>query len=220
MSGRAAVAISTVSERLPMAAAAAEMWEQVGVLPVFGNVDTSRAGVAATKNRGLVDLMDSGVEHLFLADDDMFPVSRESWERYTQQSVPHLSLSWGAQRCLTLGEGYSTWSWPRGVLLYVHRSVVEKVGGFRTDYPNMHEHADFSRRVHQAGLTPHMFMDLEQRPQDWFHCEDWKRPEESRMQLAARRRSITTITRTPADRDLARRLWKQYDGVTDFVGYR
>lgn len=221
------VAISTTGTRPAALERAVAMWENAGLEPVV-TYDLERDGVAVTKNRGIAALMDSGVEHLFLADDDMHPLQRFSWTRYVDDPARHLSLSWGKRRSkgtvVNARGQWSAWEWPRGVLLYAHRSVIEKVGGMRTEYGHGgHEHVDFSRRVFQAGLGPahaDPFCDLVQDPRDWFHCEDWQRPGETPTQLQARRRRITTVKRTAADRKWIAELWAKYDGDTSFVEYR
>lgn len=220
MIGSVGVAISTTGERDELLQRAEQAWWDVGVHRVVTTYDRHRRGVAVNKNRGLKFLMERGCEHLFLADDDMYPLSREAWERYVQQPIPHLSLSWGGHRLVTHDGTYSRFTWPRGVMLYLHRSVVEAVGGMRTEYPNAHEHVDLSRRIHKAGLTPYPYMDLDQNVRDWFHCEDQPRPGERRHEFTARKRRNSTIRRTTRDSKRIAELWEQFDGDTSFVEYR
>jgi hypothetical protein len=215
------VAISTTGDREDMLAVAEEAWDDAGIDLIHTTYDLDRAGVAATKNRGLAVLMEQGCTHLFLADDDMHPFSQESWERYVQQDVPHLSLSWGGHRIVHHDGTYTRFMWPRGVLLYATRDVVELVGGMRTEYgPGGHEHVEWSRRIHQSGLTPYPYMDLDQRVRNWFYCEDMPRPGERPMQLAARKRRHSTIKRTAADKRRIAELWIEHDWDTSFVEYR
>lgn len=195
-------------------------WGMAGMMRIHTVYDTDREGVAVTKNRGLQELMDAGCEHLFLADDDVYPLHRGSWERYVSDPEPHLMLAWGSHRLLERKDGYATFRWPRGVMLYFHRSVIEAVGGYRTEYRVAHEHADLSRRIHQAGLTRHMFADLDRNPREWWKAEDMARPGETVRQFAARKRRHTTIKRTAADSKRIAELWERYDGVTDYVDFR
>lgn len=220
MSGRVGVAISTTGTRPRFLEKAEQSWDMAGLTPVT-ITDVERDGVSAVKNAGLAELMDAGCEHLFLADDDCGPLRRASWERYVTDPAVHLSLSWGEHRSLgNDGDGHSLWSHPRGVLLYFHRSVIERVGGYRTEYPGMHEHVDLSRRVHLAGLTTHRFMDIQQDPREFFWAADMPRPDETRRQFASRKNRQTTIRRTFADRRRATDLWESLDGDTSFVEYR
>ena len=53
-----------------------------------------------TKNLGIAALMDAGCEHLFLADDDVWPI-RNGWaELYMNHPEPHLMHCWGRDRFL------------------------------------------------------------------------------------------------------------------------
>lgn len=224
MSGKVGVAISTTGTRTEMLNDAWHFWRkngrEIGIISV--ETDIEREGVAVTKNRGIAALMDAGCEHLFLADDDMYPLSAESWRRYVDQPIGHLSLCWGGHRRLESHvQGYSNWKWPRGVMLYLHRSMVEKYGGMREEYgPGGHEHVDLSRRIHQGGDTPYPYMDLEQDPRQWFHAEDMPRAGETVPQFAARKRRHTTIKRTSVDKRRVDRLWRELDGDTSYVEYR
>lgn len=218
-SGKVGVAISTTGTRDAMLERAQDAWREAG-LETVTVYDVDRHGVARTKNRCLDLLMDSGREHLFLADDDMYPLRPESWQRYVEQDVPHLSLSWGGHRIVSHDGNYTRFLWPRGVMLYLHRSAVEEVGGMREEYgAGGHEHVDLSRRIHQAGLTPYPYMDLDQDVREWFHCEDQPRVGENARAFAARKRRMTTIKRTAADKRRIRELWARYDGDTSYVPY-
>lgn len=212
------VGISTTGTRPAMLERAVDAWRHIGFDPLV-IVDSERAGVAHTKNRCLASL--EGLEHIFLADDDVYPLFLGSVTRYVTDPEPHLMLSWGSHRLLERKDGYATFRWPRGVLLYLHRSVVERVGGMRTEFgTGGHEHVEYSRRIHQAGLTRHMFADLDRNPREFWHAEDMPRPGETVRQFSARKRRHTTIKRTTADSKRIAELWDRYDGVTDYVDFR
>ncbi|EUA60279.1 putative phage protein [Mycobacteroides abscessus 1948] len=46
------------------------------------------------KNRCIAELMDLGCDHLFLADDDVWPTVDEWWKPYVESPEPHLSFQW------------------------------------------------------------------------------------------------------------------------------
>lgn len=126
-----------------------------------------RRGIAMTKNRCISALMDAGCEHLFLADNDIWPISPHWWMPYVQSPEPHLSYQWinpapNSQWRQAHNDG-THWSitFPRGVLLYATRHVIDTVGGMDPAY-GMHggEHVDWSRRIHRAGLTTWQFADV------------------------------------------------------------
>lgn len=220
MTGRVGVAISTTGTRPRMLERAEYAWGTAGMMRIHTVYDTEREGVAVTKNRGLQELMDAECEHIFLADDDVYPLHRGSWERYVSDPEPHLMLSWGAHRLLERKDGYAVFSHPRGVMLYFHRSVIEAVGGYRTEFPNFHEHVDLSRRIHQAGLTTHRFADIDRDPREFWYAEDMPKLGETRQMFAARKRRHSTIRRTSAQTRRATELWESLDGDTSFVEYR
>lgn len=175
--------------------------------------DAAGAGVAATKNAGLAALMDLGCEHLFLADDDVWPVGAGWADPYVRSAEPHLMHCWGRSRFLRddPARGVSVWSWPRGVLLYAHRSVIEKVGGMRTEFLHAGEHAEWSRRIHSAGLTAHPFQDALLARSGVWHCEDYVRAVASSLP-AARYSTEAAAAR--------KQLYARFAGSTDFVEYR
>lgn len=182
------------------------------------NHDRDGAGVAATKNAGLRALMDAGCEHLFLTDDDVRPKVPDPLTPYTTDPLPHLMFCWGRKRRLSRDEHYTTWSHPRGVLLYVQRHVVEDVGGMRTEFGRGgSEHVEWSRRIHQAGFTPAPYIDLTVSPNLWL-AQDMGRPGETNADLAARRKAHTTIPRyEPWER--RHELMERYDGVVEYVEF-
>lgn len=127
-------------------------------------------GIAAAKNRCLVELLAIGVEHLFLFDDDTKPACENWWQPYVDSPEPHLQHSW-----LTFSDGRAVdkmqsvyrsqdlwaYTWSMGAMLYVHRSVVARIGGMRAEFGiAMHEHIEYSQRAHNAGLTSFVHQDV------------------------------------------------------------
>jgi glycosyltransferase involved in cell wall biosynthesis len=139
--------------------------------PVPGAIrfDTN-VGIARAKNAGITALMDAGVEHLFLADDDTYPIVEEWWRPYVESPEPHLMLLFkdvDRKRRLDTpptvyeDDKHIAMSHPRGCLLYIHRIVVDRVGGMRPEFGLWgHEHVEYSTRIHNAGLTTHRFQDV------------------------------------------------------------
>lgn len=127
-----------------------------------------RRGVAMTKNRCIAELMDLGVEHLFLADDDCHPVTGGWWKPYVDSPEPHLSWQWprlarGNHKWKIVhndGEHFSI-GFPRGVMLYAERRVIDQVGGMDPAY-GLHggEHVEWQQRIHDHGLTRWPFADI------------------------------------------------------------
>lgn len=129
-----------------------------------------QAGVATAKNKAIELLMDAGVEHLFLFDDDCWPIVDNWWKPYVESPEPHLMYIFGDLkkppllkdiRKLPADDQHSAWSGPRGCMLYANRVVVETVGGMDPIFnPWGYEHGDWSNRIHHAGLTTWRYADV------------------------------------------------------------
>jgi hypothetical protein len=194
----------------------------------FGNVyrvgqgrDTreGRQGVAVNKNTGLELLMRQGVEHVFLCDDDTWPLSTGSLTHHVRlgrdHNILHNMICWGAGRKPKQYTNYAAWSWPRGVLLYAHDSAVDRVGGMDERFgPGGHEHVEWSNRIHAAGLTPKPFcsprayassggMGVEQ----FWYCADIER------------RHKSSVRRVGADWKHIKEVMAEREGDTSFVPY-
>ncbi|OHU67410.1 hypothetical protein BKG87_22210 [Mycobacteroides chelonae] len=121
-------------------------------------------GIAVAKNRCIAELMDLWCDHLFLADDDVWPTTDEWWKPYIESPEPHLSFQWpsGGRHSVThQDEQHFAIGFPRGVLLYAERRVIDTVGGMDTGYgAHGGEHVDWSQRIHDAGLTRWPFADV------------------------------------------------------------
>lgn len=127
-------------------------------------------GIVASKNASLSALMDVGCEHLFLWDDDAWPIA-DNWHLpYIESPEPHLAYQFldlaGRNKLNDMAELYRddkhvAYTGQRGVMLYYHRSAIEKVGGFDPVYGRgMYEHPDLALRIHNAGLTSWAFADV------------------------------------------------------------
>ncbi len=127
-------------------------------------------GIVASKNRSLEVLVDAGCEHLFLWDDDAWPTASGWHLPYIESPEPHLAYQFhdlaGPRKLndmavLYRDERHVAYTGQRGVMLYYHRSAIEKVGGFDPVYGRgMYEHPDLALRIHNAGLTTWAFADV------------------------------------------------------------
>lgn len=129
-----------------------------------------QAGVATAKNKCLELLMNAGVDHLFLFDDDAWPTI-DGWHLpYIESPEPHLMYVFGDLRKppklndihqLPADDRHTAWSGPRGCMLYATRTVVETVGGMDPVFnPWGYEHGEWSNRIHHAGLTTWRYADV------------------------------------------------------------
>ena len=114
-------------------------------------------GAPIAKNKCL-ELLDD-CEHIFLFDDDTYPI-KEGWEQeYIDAGIPHLNYTF--KYPFELVNGMRHLQNPNGCMMYIHRSVINKVGGFDTGFQKYgYWHGAFSNRVYNAGLIPHPFIDI------------------------------------------------------------
>ncbi|MDH0194659.1 glycosyltransferase family 2 protein, partial [Enterobacter cloacae] len=127
-------------------------------------------GIVASKNASLTALVDAGCEHLFLWDDDAWPIA-DNWHLpYIESPEPHLAYQFldlagrnklNDMAVLYRDDKHIAYTGQRGVMLYFHRSAIEKVGGFDTVYGRgMYEHPDLALRIYNAGLSTWAFADV------------------------------------------------------------
>lgn len=130
--------------------------------------DDTHMGVAYSKNKCLAYLYDIGCEHIFLFDDDTYPIAEGWWKPYVYSKEPHLMYcfklpSESSSRMKQLGTDGKTveWSKTRGCMLYIERKVLDIVGGMDTNYGQaFYEHTDWTNRIYNAGLTSKRVMDV------------------------------------------------------------
>lgn len=129
----------------------------------------TNGGIAKTKNKCLEALMDQEVDHLFLFDDDAWPVADEWWKPYVESPEPHLMAIFDKPKGATKtqvetlyeDEIHTAYHATRGYMLYVHRKAVETVGGMDPDFGAWGwEHQSWSDRIHSAGLTTWRYADV------------------------------------------------------------
>lgn len=187
-----------------------------------------RLGVAANKNTGMELMLATGAEHLFLCDDDTWPLESGALLLHTNHPVlRHSMVCWGPSRLVGARKSVAEWTWPRGVLMYAHRTVIGQVGGFDERFgPGGHEHVEWSRRIHQKGLTPVLFptprpyaLDRGRAAREYWHAEDAPRRGEAAVATAQRKAGLTSVRRKPGDWDKIEAVLAERDGDTSYVPY-
>jgi hypothetical protein len=141
----------------------------------------TNAGIARAKNKCLELLVDQGCTHLFLFDDDCWPVA-DGWEQpYVDSPEPHLMYIFTDTpqgRLTDATEIYrdshlKAYTHPRGCMLYFERRVLDRVGGYDTRYGRWgYEHVDLSNRIYNAGLTSFRFADVVGSEHLIFSCDE------------------------------------------------
>ena len=136
--------------------------------------DIDRRGVAFRKNECLRALQEC--DHVFLFDDDCWPI-RHGWEwQYINSDFQHLLfLSETHDPEFKCGGGVKHGECG-GVMMYMTKKCIDHVGAFDEQY-NMwgFEHADYSRRICNAGLIywPYVHLDGSD---EYLHSEDYSNP--------------------------------------------
>lgn len=141
-----------------------ENWRELGIDAYTENPES--LGIPSAKNQNLVELLrHTACNHIFLFDDDTFPI-QENWHSiFIDLNVPHSMYIFASLGNQTRGirklgsEGNLGWyDHVRGCLLYYRREVIEQVGGFDLIFGiGMYEHTDLSDRIHAFGLTKHPY---------------------------------------------------------------
>lgn len=128
----------------------------------------NNVGIAKAKNKCLELLSDC--QHIFLFDDDTYPLVPDWYQPYIGSKEPHLMYlfeNWASGRPVgddrIVYEDGSTVAHEhaRGCMIYVDSKVLDVVGGMDVRYGKaMHEHLDWSNRIYNAGLTTFRYMDV------------------------------------------------------------
>lgn len=195
---------------------------------VHYEVREGRLGVAVNKNTGIELLMNGAkAAHLLLSDDDIWPLSPEAIDLHVSGNLDHSMVCWGRHRLGWTSNGCAEWTWPRGSMIYTRRSVVDQIGGMVEAFgPGGHEHVEWSRRIHQAGLTPAAYPS----PLAYAHggamsaalywyAEDMPKKGEGMAAYAARKHRTTSVRRLPEDGAMIDEIMRSREGSSAFVPY-
>jgi glycosyltransferase involved in cell wall biosynthesis len=126
-------------------------------------------GIPKAKNKCL-ELADAwDADHIFLFDDDIYPIVDDWWKPYVESPEAHFQYCWNDIRPGEYGDAHYygigkrfyeddhmfSFSHPRGQMLYIDaKKVLPRIGGFDPIYgKGMVEHCDWSWRIHNAGLS-------------------------------------------------------------------
>lgn len=125
-------------------------------------------GIAKAKNKCLELLNEC--DHIFLFDDDTYPIAPDWYEPYIESPEHHLMYlfdRWangspvGDDAIIYKDDKHVVHSHARGCMLYVDSFALATVGGMDLDYGKaMDEHGDWTTRIHNAGLTTFKHMDV------------------------------------------------------------
>lgn len=136
-------------------------------------------GVAKATNKALEMAYERGAEHIFVFNDDCYPIKDNWWIPYVEHPEPHLMYQFklpnkppSDMQELYRDDKTVAYSHTRGAMIYIERRVLKVVGGFDEAYGLYgYEHPDFTNRIHNAGLTTHRAMDVPN-SHELFYCLD------------------------------------------------
>ena len=158
-----AIGITTTPNRSDIANYNLKKWQDL--LPenavIFINCDTEYKGISIAKNEVLKHCYESGAEHLFICDDDIFP-KQLGWELpYINSGLNHACWNYDRQVIDNSNNAYDVLITPNGCMLYLTRQTIDKVGGWDTEFQGWsYEHVNLSDRVFNNGLTPARYIDV------------------------------------------------------------
>ncbi len=119
----------------------------------------TRIGIAKAKNKCLHHLYNADCTHIFLFDDDCFPITDKWWQPIIDSQQAHLSYAVpieGHNTVLTQNNDLLSMSHLWGCMLYFD---IEKCGKIwydeRFDIYG-YEHCELSRRLHRQGKSPYL----------------------------------------------------------------
>lgn len=125
-------------------------------------------GIAAAKNK-CFELLE-GCDHIFLFDDDTYPLVQDWHQPYVDSHEPHLmyifqDFATGTKLNDTIkiyqDSEITAWSHARGCMLYFKRICLDVVGGMDPVFGKWGwEHPNLSERIYNAGLTSFRYSDV------------------------------------------------------------
>lgn len=137
--------------------------------PMAKIVEVNQEGIPHAKNTCLALLEDC--EHIFLFDDDCFPVSPGWHVPYVSSKENHLSFTFD-RKILSTTPDHIEYEMPSGCMLYINRKCLDVIGGFDTEFKGYgYEHVNYSVRAFNAGLTSARFLDVRDSDK-WIHSMD------------------------------------------------
>lgn len=118
-----------------------------------------RVGIPAAKNKCIELLMALDCDHLFLFDDDTYPLMPDWHLPYINSPFDHMCYTFLPPQFRDFSHKYHELG--NGCMLYMTKRCIEKIGGFDTDFGlGKFEHVEYSRRAYNANLIPRPFIDV------------------------------------------------------------
>lgn len=121
---------------------------------------TENKGIAHMKNLALKDMIEEGIDHLFLLEDDILIKDLDVFEAYInyaeKKGVEHLNFAHHGPANKDVYTIYNnSICYPNivGAFSYYTRHCIERVGYLDEELYNAWEHVEHTERIANAGLT-------------------------------------------------------------------
>jgi|ERR1700744_47056 len=129
--------------------------------------------IPVSVNKNKVLSMCAYADHIFMVDDDIYPITEDWWKPYTESPLNHACWNYDRNvirttvRAFKSGKGdvelvsYDELETPNGCMLYFKKAAIDKVGGWDTSFKGYgYEHVNLSDRIFNCGLTPARYIDI------------------------------------------------------------
>lgn len=138
------------------------------------DTDEDRQGVAKRKNECLRALKDC--DHLFLLDDDTYPI-KDGWiENFIKEPYDHLLYLTNQHKPMIHAYGSTIHQECGGVFMYMTKKAVDLVGAFDEKYVRWGlEHADYSKRIAMALGYQYPYRSLDN-TSEYIYSHDYSDP--------------------------------------------
>jgi len=112
-----------------------------------------RAGIPKVKNKCIALAIQWDADHIFLCDDDVWPLQYDAIRPYIDS--PFKILCYTFYKPIMQGESHKYHIKGNGCMIYIHRDVIDSIGGFDIRFGlGKFEHTEYFERAHRFGLIP------------------------------------------------------------------
>lgn len=179
-------------------------------------------GIARAKNKCFELLYNAGCEHIFLFDDDCYPIVEDWHKPYIESQEPHLNYIFEEFRggnkpalndtlLLYSDSKIRAYSHARGCMCYYKRVCLDVCGGMSPLFGRWgYEHPDLSNRIYNAGLTSFRYMDVPDSGKLFYSRDEHTGNADSTVQGEARMECITTNSK----------IYDSRKEITEYVEFR
>jgi hypothetical protein len=128
--------------------------------------NNEQLGVSKSKNKALKELIERGVEHIFLIEDDIIIKDPNVFQYYIKAAqstgIHHLCFEKIANNGKNLkytleqpdGVKIGFYHNPQGAFMYINTNLIKKLGYFDEGYMNAFEHIDFAYNLITKNVAP------------------------------------------------------------------